>query len=272
MYINTANYDETNLGKQGDYTKTGGTVGYNGLMEGFPELEAGANKTSGYDSIWNDPEYGQVPQATMDAYWEKATKNAMDKSRGAYASIFGERGMAPSGVGSQAEMLSRRGTELEETRAGANVENAAQGARAKAAAKSSISGNRYKVLTDPVEAYYRLQQGLGERQAVTMGNGTVARPTTPAPGGTATASTVGAAQRPQGAGAAPLVLPTGGGVQVQEPTYPTYDNGGVAPGSNVMPAGVSPTYGTADTQPFDANPYGTIYQPMDNRTPDTYAW
>ena len=242
MYINTAQYDQANPantttrtstttmlpktpdtfapprpGKQVDAFVQGGAEGYAGLMGGFNNLEAGNYQSSGYQDIFNDKTLGMVPQDTMDAYWGQATENAMNKSRGAYASVYGERGGAPSGVGSQAEMLSRRGTQLAETRAGANMENAAQGARTQAAARQTISGNRYKVLTDPVDAYYKLQQGEGARlerfggqsggETTTMtqtsplsGGGVSQRPAVSGGGGG-----VGAAQRPQAAapGSAP---------------------------------------------------------------------
>jgi hypothetical protein len=265
-------------GTQASLMTQGGTAGYNGLMAGFPELEAAANRTSGYESIWGDKEYGKVPQADMDAYWSQATDNAMDKSRGAYASVFGERGMAPSGVGGQAEMLSRRGRELSEARAGANVENAAQGARAQAQARSSISGNRYKVLTDPVEAYYRLQQGLGTQQPTTNSQ-TIARPSVP--GGREYASGgPGVSQRPQrdAPGAPPSSAPSSGGVQL--PGYGGKEGYATPVGIQANP--VSPAYGpeeygtpTAAVEEWGqtpATPYGQIYEPRDGRTPDTYAW
>lgn len=279
-------------GTQASLMTQGGIQGYNGLMAGFPELEAAATKTSGYDSIWNDSEFGQVPQATMDAYWQQATDNAMDKSRGAYASIFSERGGAPAGVGGQAEMLSRRARELSESRAGANVENAAQGARARAAAKGNISSNRYKVLTDPVDAYYRLQQGLGMQQPGTNSQ-TIARPSVP--GGRDTSeSGPGVSQRPQraelsatGQSAGGVQLP-GFQVNMQQPDYwgrPSTDKnygqmgatnpyGSYNPNDRVgqnnqtpMPPGEIPTYGTTDQY---ETPYGAIYSP-ENYQRDYYA-
>lgn len=184
-------------GSQADLMRQGGTPGYQGIMSGFPGLEAGAYDTSGYKGIFEDPDYGMIPQATMDAYWGPAVEDAMNKSRQAYASIFSERGMPPSGIGAQGEMLGRRGTELNIARAGANLENATRGASARAQAKGSISGNRYKVLTDPMEAYYQLQRGLGTAQPMATGGGTIARPSTPGMGGSAGMGGPGAAQRPQ---------------------------------------------------------------------------
>lgn len=262
MFINTAQYDVNNpagtttrtsettvkpktpdtfaaprQGPQVDAFTKGGAEGYAGLMGGFNDLEAANYKTSGYADIYNDPTLGMVPQATMDAYWNPAIAEAEKKAKGAYASIYGESGNAPSGVGSQVQSLTDMSRQMETQRAGAYMENAATGAKTQAAAKQSISGNRYKVLSDPVDAYYKLQQGEGARlerfpgqsggETTTMtqvsplgGGGTTQRTGTGTNG--AGTSTVGAAQRPvatgsTGAGAAPLVGQSA--VTVQQPDY-----------------------------------------------------
>jgi type II secretory pathway pseudopilin PulG len=217
-------------GMQDEYRQMGGSAGYNGLTAGFPQLESDAYNTSGYRGVFEDPTLGMVPQATMDTYWQQATDNAYDRSRGAYASVFGENGMSPGGVGAQAEMLSRRGRELAETRAGANVENAAAGARTQASARLGISGNRYRVLTDPVEAYYRLQMG-GQSGTPTTGQGGYTTVRNPSMGGGGGQSTPGAAQTPWGYQSSGSGLgypdqtpkPTGGDFW-QEPGYPAGPN------------------------------------------------
>lgn len=153
------------------YRTQGGQAGFAGLTQGFDALEQKARNASGYGDLYSNTTLGMVPQATMDDYWNRATDEAYNKSKGAYASMFGEAGMPAMGVGGQTEMLSRRAGELATQRARANVENAQRGASTQAQAQTGIATNRYNQYMKLLMDYYAQQ--LNPPQNTSRGGGGV---------------------------------------------------------------------------------------------------
>lgn len=164
-----------------------------------PQEEAQAYETSGYGGLLADPNFGQIDESKLSSYFDLSQPYLFGQGMEGINQQLAAAGFAPSGtggIGPQAELAARLKARLGVDQANALIQNAGQGATARANLGMTAAGSRYRTLTVPNSYSMNIGQKSGaDKIGVQQNPSTIGTGVNTYQGG----GSVGASNNPYGA-------------------------------------------------------------------------